>query len=111
MLPEVLVLVIAMPLLWLVVLTWMLASLTVRLRDIARREDLSHLQGQLHSKVSREDLHHLQAQLHDKASRKDMQELQAEMSRVEGGIERLNERTAHLVDRLDSIHDILMKRP
>lgn len=95
MLPEVLVLVIALPLLWLCVLTWLVALLSLRQRDAARREDL----------------HHMQAQLHNKASREDMQELQAEISRVDAGIERLNERTAHLVDRLDSIHDILMKRP
>lgn len=95
MLPEVLAIVIVLPLIWLVVLTWLIAVLSLRLRDAARREDL----------------HHMQAQLHNKASREDMQELQAEISRVDAGIERLNERTGHLVDRLDAIHDILMKRP
>ncbi|MDI3514877.1 MAG: hypothetical protein PWP40_2106 [Rhodocyclaceae bacterium] len=95
LLPEVLVIVIVLPLAWLVVLTWMVAVLSLRQRDAARREDLQQMQ----------------AQLHNKASREDMQELQAEIALVDAGIARLNERTAHLVDRLDSIHDILMKRP
>jgi hypothetical protein len=87
--PEVLFLVIVLPaLLWLAVLSWLIASVNLRLRDVAQREELHHVAAEVQSKASRSDLAALQA-----------------------GIERLNERTAHQVERLAAIHDILMKRP
>jgi cell division protein FtsB len=95
LLPEVLVIVIVLPLVWLAVLTWLMASLALRLRDLARRDEL----------------HHVASEIQSKASRADLSTLQADFARLDAGIERLSERTAHLVDRLDSIHDILMKRP